>query len=177
MFVRTYKNGNATIRREESDNVRTLEDLVELVVGCRAFGFAYAPNARTDHGGYTRRPIVTRRDGRVHVYCIDANDLVRFWSGRTVRLRDDGTEVAFNVPINYAAGPFTLDDGSKGSLYALCSEELDDSAREELRNARICGCKLFKIEGVPVPESRRLALFVPYGIPHGLTTYRQGYRF
>ena len=115
--------------------------------------------------GYAVMPLLICGPHGTFVYQIGPSDYEKVKAGHTVRLYADRDYPIFDVPKYYDFSTFEL-DGCKGTLYKLSAKKWEDLDEENLDRAEACGCTRLWTQAQYAPEMRRMALFVPCGVPH-----------
>lgn len=162
MIVRTYKNGNITVKHEAGYDAapstfqKFIADVLENddVNACKVLDFENWGNA------YAVAPFWANVNGTTGVYYVGPLDFEAYRAGRTVRLVRDRIAPAFILPTYYKYQEATRRDGVRGCIYTLC-DALDQETADEMRAA---DCDVLTSACEYAPEIRHAAVFVPDGI-------------
>lgn len=160
MIVRTFKNGNAHIKRED-ETPATLEDFVSLVANCPEINCVTVRDFESWGNDYGAYPVEICGPAGQYAYQVTPGDLERFNSGRRVILQADRDYPLFDVPRYYDFYPVEI-DGRRYMLYKLRTP-LD---QEDVERLEFYGCKVLQGRTEYAPEIRFQALAVPGGVSH-----------
>lgn len=163
MICRVYKNGNFTVRRDDTDD--TAETLETLICAINDWidtpDVADVPNAiEPQSWGNWNMVYYVAFDvnDAPRWYAVTPDDLDAYNAGRTVRFVCDGLAPRFVMPTHYQSYPLEW-NGVRGMLYKLCKPISDDD-REAVESA---GCTILRTRAQYAPEIRHDAVFVPNG--------------
>ena len=160
MIVRTCKNGNAHIRRED-ESFETLGEFIDALVNTLELNVVSVREFEAWGNCYGVYPVEVNGPAGQYVYEVGLNDMELFNAGRRVVLQADREYPLFDVPKYYDFREVTL-DGIKCTLYKLC-KPLTDEAHEYLK---FYGCKVFYGSKEYAPEIKYEVLAVPHGVSH-----------
>ena len=164
MIVRTYKNNNVTVRRDDFDAIEYagdtaigfgMNEFVDCLVNSIDSPDVYAVNVDQ----YPFWDLVLVVNGAPRVYWICRDDAQAFLAGKTVRLKYQEDYPLFTLPAFYKYAGYVRKDGVKGTVYTFCDPIPEDTA-EDMRAA---GCDLLVSQCQYAPEIKHSAAFVPYG--------------
>ena len=160
MIVRTYKNGNAHIRRED-ESFETLGEFIEALCSTPDLNVCDVRDLEAWGNCYGVYPVEINGPAGQYVYNVGTDDMELFNAGRRVVLQADREYPLFDVPPFYDSREVML-DGIKCTLYKL-RDPLTDETRERLE---FYGCKCLHGHAQYAPELKFTALAVPYGVSH-----------
>lgn len=160
MIVRTYKNGNAHIRRE-GESFETLGEFIEALTNNIELNIISVREFEAWGNSYGVYPVEVNGPAGQYVYNVGLGDMELFNAGHRVVLRADREYPLFEVPPFYDFREVML-DGIKCTLYKL-RDPLTDEAHERLK---FYGCKVFYGNKEYAPEIKYEVLAVPQGVSY-----------
>lgn len=155
MKVKTYKNGNVTVRRETEDAPRDIAAFAEWL--CKSL--PEFEGEVKDVYAYVAY-IVLSVNGTKWVYPVTEDVVDVYNNGKTCRLVAEDKAPLFTLPSYYDYRE-VLWNGRKGVIYTFC-DSIPEGTRTEMKAA---GCVLLRSQSEYAPEIRHAAAFVPYGTP------------
>ena len=159
MKVKTYKNGNFTVKSMGECAPYELAKFAMWLCN----NLPEDMQAGVETGDEYTISITAKTGGKVRYYSVNEDTMNGFRNWKTVRLISEGFAPNFVLPDFYKDEDITWElDGAhvKGVLFTFCGH-VPDATRKAMEDA---GCIMLVSRPMYAPETRHEAAFVPRGV-------------